>query len=562
MVFPHFTDFSVCCIVIQANLFFLLGLKGKEGRKGEIFTSVHLIWLNIISSMTNWKRCCYCRIILYVLAATVGELQTHGPCNITQYIELRKPGIVQCSFDAGMYGIYWYDSEDVTTQRPFFFYEKSKKSGQGYTSGEFDVEPNGSLVIRNVTFKHDHVFTVACLAHEDSQAVSVRVTVVVIVKPTQLHPFVSQCYGENNCYRSYWKVPNLNCFVTGSRPAVKLRWFKRTIHSDQKLPSEKFIHNHSNSVFSTYANLTTVLLSANHFAVAVCKASSVPPMLPITESIVLLERELEYSFSKTEQKYIEEGAKMTLDCLAGNDFIVVWKKRAKANFGTVVGLVSEKRVFRTSEYDVNSDKSLVLNKTSIHNEGMYVCFHSDGISTTGTLYNITVYIYPVPNYPVVEGCGSHTPCVIIYEGRQGELTCKLLGIRPVVSLKWRIADENLLEKLTFFGEMVTVSPNAETYDVVVTTQFSLRDKSISKITVECFSFGKFADVINIPTKQVDLTFSGGEISEIKADLIALPMSWLILIVTAISMLLTLGYGGLLLKVLTSHQQKGVQGIGN
>lgn len=39
-------------------------------------------------------------------------------------------------------------------------YQDSEKSGKGFTSGEFDIHPNGSLIINNVTLQHGNSFGV------------------------------------------------------------------------------------------------------------------------------------------------------------------------------------------------------------------------------------------------------------------------------------------------------------------------------------------------------------------------------------------------------------------
>lgn len=85
---------------------------------------------------------------------------------------------IGCSFDKDSYGIYWYGTND-TNSKPFFYLNEGAKSGEGYSSGEFNIHANGSLVINKVSLDHDHVFSVLQLYRKDTIAVTQRVLLVV-----------------------------------------------------------------------------------------------------------------------------------------------------------------------------------------------------------------------------------------------------------------------------------------------------------------------------------------------------------------------------------------------
>lgn len=87
-------------------------------------------------------------------------------CATLQYLELFQSGTVQCAFEEGYLGIQWYDSTTIGTP-PIITFVKSVKGGSGYLSREYDVYPNGSLIINNVTLHHERIFSVSVAASED-----------------------------------------------------------------------------------------------------------------------------------------------------------------------------------------------------------------------------------------------------------------------------------------------------------------------------------------------------------------------------------------------------------
>lgn len=110
-------------------------------------------------------------------------------CPQEQSLELGQGGIVNCSFATGFYGVYWYDTDDLTLSA-FMFYANENKGGKGYDSGEFDILPDGSLVINIVGVKHEIPFTVVYMetVHTISP-VQKKVQLTVIGKETKTYFF-------------------------------------------------------------------------------------------------------------------------------------------------------------------------------------------------------------------------------------------------------------------------------------------------------------------------------------------------------------------------------------
>lgn len=117
-------------------------------------------------------------------------------CTPLQYAELGETVTLECSFEEDSYGIYWYDTTDVT-ENPFLYLDEGVKTGEGYLSGEFDIHANGSLIIKNVSLDHDHVFTVVQLQNEETFIITNNVKVVVTgtsFRKYNCRPYTRMCH--------------------------------------------------------------------------------------------------------------------------------------------------------------------------------------------------------------------------------------------------------------------------------------------------------------------------------------------------------------------------------
>lgn len=63
---------------------------------------------------------------------------------------------------------------------PIVQYTDGKKSGTGISSGEFDVDQYGVLVVQNVSLHHEHPFTAAFIHHGAETPLIINVFVHVM----------------------------------------------------------------------------------------------------------------------------------------------------------------------------------------------------------------------------------------------------------------------------------------------------------------------------------------------------------------------------------------------
>ncbi|PIK43681.1 hypothetical protein BSL78_19473 [Apostichopus japonicus] len=263
-------------------------------------------------------------------------------CSPEQYLEIGTRGIIQCAFTESLLAITWYD---VDKGDPILFYKDGVTSGQGYESGEFDIYPNGSLVIRNVSINHESDFRVTKIISGTIPTVSHLIT---------LHTT---------------EQLELNCFVSGSRPAVNLRWIERTAERDNTLNSRYINSTYDNVTYTSRASTKFNFQKTSFLSLIVCEASSIPLDLLKGENMILLENQL-------------------------------------AN----------------KEYQLDDAGSLSLQSALVEHEGRYTCIYDDGIDGGALLYDVFVIVDPVPAFPVIEGCNHQQYCVLEKQ-IQDVLTC-------------------------------------------------------------------------------------------------------------------------------------------
>ncbi|KAJ8018082.1 hypothetical protein HOLleu_44125 [Holothuria leucospilota] len=118
--------------------------------------------------------------LLIVTFRCVGA-QTTGTCESPQFLDLRERGIISCVFHEEFYRVLWYNTTEYLNNVPILDFQNKIKTGVGYESGEYDVYPNGSLIINRVSLQHDS-FTVAYLHTKKDVPIFIHIQVVVVGK--------------------------------------------------------------------------------------------------------------------------------------------------------------------------------------------------------------------------------------------------------------------------------------------------------------------------------------------------------------------------------------------
>lgn len=125
-------------------------------------------------------------------------------------------------------------------------------------------------------------------------------------------------------------------------------------------------------------------------------------------------------------------------------------------------------------------------------------------------YFVLIVVEPFPTFPVVEGCSHQQYCVLEKQVKD-ILRCTVLGIRPEIQLEWRTFRDD--SPITFTQQQLTVTQNGDLFDVTLTTGFDLSSTSHDKLTVECRTVGKNAELFNLSTK-LDILLVNGKCGDV------------------------------------------------
>ncbi|PIK55419.1 hypothetical protein BSL78_07690 [Apostichopus japonicus] len=311
-------------------------------------------------------------------------------CNPVQYVERGNAGTIYCSFREDSHGIYWYDTSDVT-EHPMFYLEDKVKSGEGFSSGEFDVHANGSLTINNVSLSHDHNFTVLQLQTADSNPIVLTIQVVVTVHPTLPYPFIPLCNGTRYCYHYAKDSSPFVCFVNKTRPLMQLSWNLRTSNDEH----EVVFHTKSiqdGEVFTTLITVSESVVNYINFQLLVCKATPGEASLINEDALLLIElHSPKVNFSEAVVENHPINKTISLPCSIDESLFFVWKRRIN---GTHFKLLAHgsygNTVCESNQYSLKSKNALLIPFPSDELEGIYVCFYGNGTDEEMSVYNVSI----------------------------------------------------------------------------------------------------------------------------------------------------------------------------
>ncbi|XP_071852226.1 uncharacterized protein [Apostichopus japonicus] len=314
-------------------------------------------------------------------------------CRPQEALQLGTIGVLDCSFPKEYFGIYWYDTQDLTKQ-PFVFIQEGQKRGHGYESGEYDLYTNGSLLINRVNIEHERIFTVVLFETRISNLVPNKVDVNVLARPHIPFPVVDKCVNKQHCYQQVGWNDTMECTVADVRPPVQLSWVKRT--SDGDLDENfQLTYFPKGGLNTTTATLKFQKRASLHFYLFVCKAESAISILDYSDSFLLVEV---YITPMREQKNILlqeviNGSVITLPCDVQDDMIFfVWKKKINGTRYDVIayGFFKTGMSFQENPYRLNHDGALVIPQINNSQENLYVCYVSNGIEENVRSYNLTI----------------------------------------------------------------------------------------------------------------------------------------------------------------------------
>ncbi|KAJ8050543.1 NACHT, LRR and PYD domains-containing protein 14 [Holothuria leucospilota] len=409
--------------------------------------------------------------------------------------------MISCTFPSGFYGLYWYNSSESRTSFPFISLVNGSKSGPGYESGEYNVSSNGSLIINNVSLRHEHQFRTVMLYFESKGATEVRdVTVIVTAIPTQQYPLLDGCETKRICYNAVDYFPVINCTVKNARPAVMLKWALRTHSGDKNVTTLTHVATHG-SLFTTSVQ-AQYFNSSLSIALFVCKEISTIALLTQTESLLLMEiKGRNISTFEQVKMFVQLHSKTEMTCSDGSTKFLVWKAKVtkETTFRPISYTILDEQItpevlWKPDNFIVDTKGSLMIASVGIDHEGVYSCVFSDGVNEGSTSYEVSAI---VPAYPVVQGCNPLQYCVLSVP-RAGHLNCSVKGIRPQVTLEWRqVVSDDFDASILFLKDKLSIlsSPDG-TYDILLTSEYDIQMAGQNRLTVECKISEKIPGLLN------------------------------------------------------------------
>ncbi|KAJ8050400.1 hypothetical protein HOLleu_03596 [Holothuria leucospilota] len=318
-------------------------------------------------------------------------------CPSLQYIVIGTTGVIQCSFEEGFFGVLWYNSTETLHQEAILISRKSEKSGIGYNAGEYDVYPNGSLVIYNVSKHHESNYTVILLQTTTDLSVDFIINVLVNAETFIPYTRIHQCSDIMKvCLQQWDKNSDIVCYVQDARLMIPLKWIVKTISGDRNISSHLSVTNQT-SYFTSEVTTTNPFLFSSFLTLLVCKADDPMGLLTRTQSTVLISNDKLYPKSENViTKYLQTGSKMRLDCSYNEFSFLLWhlKKTLEDKPTPVVYAVLTEDVFShryDDDYALQNDSSLVVHSVRMKHEGFYSCISGDGMTDDIIVYNVIAF---------------------------------------------------------------------------------------------------------------------------------------------------------------------------
>lgn len=411
-------------------------------------------------------------------------------CPSVVYLKVGSEGQIPCT--CGSFTIVaWYWKEEYDNRgSPIINYDKVQKTGSGYSSGEYDIAENGSLIISSVMRHHEGNFVVTVADDFQHREDTIFIKVIVVVPAAPPYPVVNDKVNQQHVYMDVNRNGTLRCAMFGVYPDVNL-----TFTSE----SDKIIFQHDSVLKTPLQNNTFDVTFNMHYIVTdltlkrltiFCKVAddNIAEQFPDKTKVDLLflpVYPVVNGYVYQNHVYLDANREGQLNCL-----------KEKVEAGTslaweVVGSSWEGKVSIesappdiSSNYDGTSNINQIINYTADYSVDRIHLLCKVIQRDTENVFATKVDLLFESVYPVVNGCVNQKH-VFLDVDRKGHLTCLKEKVDTDTTLVWKIVDRSMHEKITFQSSAVISKNDDGSVNINQTFDFEVHDHSLERITIEC-----------------------------------------------------------------------------
>ncbi|KAJ8018799.1 hypothetical protein HOLleu_43014 [Holothuria leucospilota] len=462
-----------------------------------------------------------CQLAVLVLA-TIAKTGSALVCDEVVYVKYGKRAVIPCTCEPGFDIVSWYKDEDFTSnQPPFIYLDASGKNGPGYDSHQYDLDQNGSLIIYNVSLSDDDCFMVTAVKfNSERRSVQREVHVTVISGPHDpVYPVVNDFIYQQHVYMDVNRKGPLTCSLYHVHPVVNLTWnVLDPSHKDKIEFFDVAIRNTLNAdgTFNMFLDSNYIVedLSLRRIAIQCEVTDEISEYFAETTKVDLLFPPVFFipvfptvnGFTNQQHVYLDTDRKGRLNCSKRNvipsahlswevvDPVLKQKITFQSETNRSRNMDGTVDIFLTSEFSVEDDR---LERITIQCRVLGVA--------EDDYPNVTTVDLLFPDvFPTVNGL-TYQQHVYLDTYRTGQLNCSKRNVSPSAHLRWEVVDPVLKPKITFQSETNRLSNMDGTVDIFLTSEFSVEDDRLERITIQCRVLGVAEDDYpNVTT--VDLLF--------------------------------------------------------
>lgn len=478
-------------------------------------------WANFAVSSTYGKmstRFSAKRNIIYIAyLLAVFQRETSADCKPLQYADLGSKWTAGCSFPFKFDSVYWYDSLAADID-PVIRYERGETgdfiaSGVGYTSGFYDIQSNGLLVIPNVTIENERSYKALVLDNQHS-VFEYETELKISVPPKQAFPHVPGC-EENTCLFTYQPGLVLQCSLNHVRPPANLSWYLKRGDADERIQAPQITFPDGSFTYTSSISINITSLKMQPVMELFCRVSGIESMSSLVDTLILIDNSVnpwdEQNPSQIIQTPVSMNNPTVLSCTYETKPITFIWKRIEHHESIVLAFSgqSEGRVHITSNQriEVSKEGLLSFDRCDVTCEGQYMCIYNDGETFDRTIYQTIVLIGPSPPYLIVDGCSRGLlKCKIHLKSLDylKNLTCSVQSVYPELSLAF---ESDFPLEITVSKQRHIVTRTRFTFDVTVYGELRVLETfSCNTLhTVTCTATGPSSSSF-IPYKTIEVSY--------------------------------------------------------